>query len=53
MIELYVLGSGSSIPNFKRFSPAQYLKIEGKNILIDCGEVSNPITKIWSIYIKY
>jgi ribonuclease Z len=38
MVEINILGSGSSLPMFKRFSPSQIVKIEGKTILIDCGE---------------
>jgi len=38
MVEVNILGSGSSLPLYKRFSPSQIIKIEGKNILIDCGE---------------
>ena len=31
MVEVNILGSGSSLPLYKRFSPSQIIKIEGKN----------------------
>ena len=35
---LLILGSNSAIPSCERFTSAQFLNINGKGILIDCGE---------------
>jgi len=34
---LTILGSGTCVPSLKRNSPSNYLKIDDKQILIDCG----------------
>ena len=36
-MQLTILGSGTCVPSLKRSSPANFLKIKDKNILIDCG----------------
>ena len=36
-MRLTILGSGMCVPTIKRGSPANYLEINGKKILVDCG----------------
>lgn len=36
-MKLTILGSGTCVPAVERGSPANYLEIGGKQILIDCG----------------
>lgn len=36
--ELTILGSGAALPTLKRNATAQYLTIQNRHILIDCGE---------------
>jgi len=36
-MRLTILGSGTCVPSLKRSSPANFLKISDKNILVDCG----------------
>lgn len=36
-MKLTILGSGTYEPSLKRSSPANFLKIKNKNILVDCG----------------
>lgn len=36
-MQLTILGTGTCVPSLKRMSPANFLKIGGKNVLVDCG----------------
>jgi ribonuclease BN (tRNA processing enzyme) len=36
-MRLVILGSGTCVPSLKRSSPSNYLHIDGKQVLIDCG----------------
>jgi ribonuclease BN (tRNA processing enzyme) len=36
-MQLTVLGTGTCVPSLKRGSPANFLKIGGRNVLVDCG----------------
>ena len=36
-MRVIILGSGTCVPSLERSSPAVYLKIGNKNILVDCG----------------
>jgi ribonuclease BN (tRNA processing enzyme) len=36
-MELVILGSGTCVPSLKRSSPAYFLAINGKEVLVDCG----------------
>ena len=60
-IQLTILGSSGALPAFGRFPTAQYLSIQNKHVLIDCGEGTQmqlmryqiPIHKIDHIFISH
>ncbi|MFH1510589.1 MAG: ribonuclease Z [Candidatus Woesearchaeota archaeon] len=37
-MELTILGSGTCVPTLERSAPAVYLRVAGKEVLVDCGE---------------
>jgi ribonuclease Z len=59
--KLTILGSSGAIPAYGRFPTSQYLNIQNKHILIDCGEGAQmqlmryqiPIVKIEHIFISH
>lgn len=37
IMEIIILGSGTCVPSLKRSAPSNYIKIDNKQILVDCG----------------
>ncbi len=60
-VKLTILGSSGAIPAYGRFPTAQYLVIQNRHFLVDCGEgvqmqlmrYQIPIHKIHSIFISH
>ena len=52
MVDLVFLGTGGGMPMPKRFLASMVIKVNGKMVLVDCGECTQVAMKMYNSALK-